>query len=107
AALRARRHFRTDRSAVRRGHHVGARLDHLLDRLHHLSLSVVPRGGCPRSGIHAKARRSDEMIDEVVVAPGVSSTLAGEGQGGRISVLADYLSLTKPRILLLLLITEL
>ena len=47
------------------------------------------------------------MIDEVVVAPAVSSTLAGEGQGGRISVLADYFSLTKPRILLLLLITEL
>ena len=47
------------------------------------------------------------MIDEVVVAPTVSSTLAGEGQRGRISVLADYLSLTKPRILLLLLITEL
>ena len=47
------------------------------------------------------------MIDEAVVVPTVSSTLAEEGQAGRISVLADYLSLTKPRILLLLLITEL
>src|SRR6202048_3927882 len=35
------------------------------------------------------------------------SPLAGEGRGGGLSALADYLSLTKPRILLLLLITEL
>jgi protoheme IX farnesyltransferase len=35
------------------------------------------------------------------------SPLAGKGRGGGYSLLADYLSLTKPRILLLLLITEL
>jgi len=34
------------------------------------------------------------------------SPVPGEGQGGGFSVLTDYLSLTKPRILLLLLITE-
>ena len=39
--------------------------------------------------------------------PVIASSLAREGQGGWVSVLADYLSLTKPRIVLLLLITEL
>jgi heme o synthase len=38
--------------------------------------------------------------------PVIPSPLAGEGQRGGLSVIADYLSLTKPRILLLLLITE-
>ena len=47
------------------------------------------------------------MIAKVVVAPVVPSPLAGKGQGGGLSIFADYLSLTKPRILLLLLITEL
>ena len=47
------------------------------------------------------------MIDEVVVAPIVPSPRAEEVQGAGLSVLADYLILTKPRILLLLLITEL
>ena len=55
------------------------------------------------------------MIDEIVVAPVVlsplrqesPSPLTGEGRGRGFSLLADYLSLTKPRILLLLLITEL
>lgn len=40
-------------------------------------------------------------------SPVISSPLAGEGRGRGFSLLADYLSLTKPRILLLLLITEL
>src|SRR6202521_1311431 len=39
--------------------------------------------------------------------PIIPSPVAGEGRGGALSVVADYLSLTKPRILLLLLITEL
>ena len=39
--------------------------------------------------------------------PVIPSPLAEEGQGGGLSVLADYVSLAKPRILLLLLITEL
>jgi heme o synthase len=46
------------------------------------------------------------MIAEVQT-PLIPSPLAVEGRGGVLSVLADYLSLTKPRILLLLLITEL
>src|ERR1700724_343075 len=37
----------------------------------------------------------------------ITSPIAEEGRGGGLSALADYLSLTKPRILLLLLITEL
>jgi len=47
------------------------------------------------------------MIDEIVVAPVVLSPRAEQTNGGGLSALADYLSLTKPRILLLLLITEL
>jgi len=43
----------------------------------------------------------------VIAAPRIPSPLVGEGQGAGSSLLADYLSLTKPRILLLLLITEL
>jgi protoheme IX farnesyltransferase len=39
--------------------------------------------------------------------PIIPSPVTGEGQGGGLAVVADYLSLTKPRILLLLLITEL
>src|SRR6202048_3942327 len=46
------------------------------------------------------------MIAEVQT-PLLPSPLAGEGRGRGLSALADYLSLTKPRILLLLLITEL
>ena len=38
--------------------------------------------------------------------PIIPSPVAGEARGGGLSVVADYLSLTKPRILLLLLITE-
>ena len=38
--------------------------------------------------------------------PAIPSPLVGEGRGGAFSILADYLSLAKPRILLLLLITE-
>ena len=44
------------------------------------------------------------MIEVLQESP---STLAGKTRGRGLSVLADYLSLTKPRILLLLLITEL
>jgi protoheme IX farnesyltransferase len=43
----------------------------------------------------------------MIAAPRISSPVAAESQRGGLSVLADYLSLTKPRILLLLLITEL
>src|ERR1700731_4874966 len=37
----------------------------------------------------------------------ITSPIAEEGRGGGLSALADYLSLTKPRILVLLLVTEL
>jgi protoheme IX farnesyltransferase len=43
----------------------------------------------------------------MIAAPRISSPVAAESQRGGLSVLADYVSLTKPRILLLLLITEL
>ena len=43
----------------------------------------------------------------MIAAPRISSPVAAESQRAGLSVLADYLSLTKPRILLLLLITEL
>jgi heme o synthase len=51
------------------------------------------------------------MIAEPLVVPSPlrpesPSPLAGEGRSGGYSILSDYLSLTKPRILLLLLITE-
>jgi len=43
----------------------------------------------------------------MIAAPRIPSPVAAESQRGGLLVLADYLSLTKPRILLLLLITEL